>query len=522
MKERIVVVSMELTPIETNSDDNSITLFNDEITLKKERRTIEKGRYPIVSVNGFSDPKVIRYPSEIGNGSIDDKHSSKTRPNQVGIVMPRNEDTTEALSQKDQEKFASIWDTEKAWHEENASARESAFETILHDKDTEFSFANASFYTFATILAVSLISIPYFILPAHDIVRFPKYWYEILYHGSLISVLDLAFWTIFAGEILNMRHLKQFKTLLIVCLSGIGVMILFDISTYYIWTLVFNFQYPIPFFGYINTFLCRVFCCVAIWFMIPTEWHSHEGMRKRMICFILFLLATCIYNVYYQILIVTTRISRGRFQPLIALAFPASREGWNWFLRKFPKYCANGDERGAMIMFLYAFYTNHTMCLSYVIGSIAEDATSWVLMATDFILNIYDCLEIVKARKRNPSAVTNLIDQLQELSIAELAEFQSPLITTLVFAFAFYTPMGGLIGNVRNDYWAYEAVDDINNALANMIVFFFIELACTVATYVILRIYCKINCLKIVGVIQKEFFNAFIMSLGFITLGVNR
>ena len=325
-----------------------------------------------------------------------------------------------------------------------------------------------------------------------------------------------------AGDLLNMRHLKQFKTLLILCLSGLGAVLLFDISTYYLWTLAFGFHYPIPFFGKINTLFCRIFCCIAIWFMIPAEWHSQEGMRKRVTYFILFLLATCILNVYYQVLIVSTLIFRGQFQPLIALAIPASRETWNWFFKKFPKHCANGDKRGAMIMCLYALYTNHTICLSYVIGSIADDATSWVLMATDFILNIYDCIEIVKARKRNPSCFTNLIDQLQELSIAELAEFQSPLITTLVFALAFYTPMGSLIGNVRNDYWAYEAVDDINYALANMVVFFFIELACTVATYVILRVFCKINCLQIVAAIQKEFFGDFIVTLGYITLGVKK
>lgn len=261
MEEGIAVVSIELTPIETNSDDYSTALFNDEIRSTKELRTLKKGRCPII---GFSTSKEIRFPRQIGKGSIKDKHNIKTRPNQVGIVVNRNKDTTEDLNQKDQENFLSICDTQKAWHEENAAARECAFETILHDKDTEYSLTNATFYTFATILAVSLISVPYFIFPAHDIVKFPKYWYEILYHGSLISILDLAFWTIMAGEFLNMRFLKQFKTLIIVCLSGIGAMLLFDISAYYLWTLVFKFHYPIPFFGYINTFLCRVFCCVAI------------------------------------------------------------------------------------------------------------------------------------------------------------------------------------------------------------------------------------------------------------------
>ena len=140
-------------------------------------------------------------------------------------------------------------------------------------------------------MAVSSISIPYCIFPAHDIIKFPKYWYEIFYHGSLICVLDFAFWTVLAGAFLNMRQLKQFKTLSIVCAIGIGTMFWFNISTYYSWTLVFNLNYPIPFFGYINTILYRIICCIAIWFTIPSEWRSGEEMIKRMKWFVLWVLA---------------------------------------------------------------------------------------------------------------------------------------------------------------------------------------------------------------------------------------
>ena len=77
-------------------------------------------------------------------------------------------------------------------------------------------------------------------------------------------------------------------------------------------------------------------------------------------------------------------------------------------------------------------------------------------------------------------------------------------------------------GNIKNSYWAFEAVEDINDALTNMAVFFSVDLVSTIATYVVLRVYCKINYLKIVAEIQKEFLGIFILYLTFLTLAVRK
>ena len=114
------------------------------------------------------------------------------------------------------------------------------------------------------------------------------------------------------------------------------------------------------------------------------------------------------------------------------------------------------------------------------------------------------------------------MDLLHDLAIAELAEFHSPLSTTIVFAIAFYSPVGSVIGNIRNNYWAFEAVEDINDSLTNMAVFFCVDLLSSIATCVVLRLYCKINYLKIVAAIQKEFFGSFILYLGFLALAVRK
>ena len=525
MEEDNIVSTITFTPVETISNNNSTESLNDDIRLKNERVIQAEEKCRITFTNGTLTPKEIRYPRQMDKGineSIESKHKVKIKSNQVMNATPATENAIEDLNSKDQEHVQSIWDCEKAWNENNAFAREEIFVSILQNDDTKFSWANTFFYTLGIISASFSITIPYCIFPAHDIIKFPKYWYEILYHGFIFSFFDCMFWTFLCGAIMNIRHLTRFKTLSIACVGGIGAQFLFYISTYYSWTLVLCFNYPIPFFAYITSILSRMVNCAIMWLMIPWEWRSREEMKNRMKNFVVFLIATCVMIITQQVLIVTLRIFRGPFQPLIGLSFPVHKEISVWGLRKLANGCVNGDERRAMIEMMYAAMANNTICLSYVIGSIADDATSWLLMASDFLLNIYHCIKIVRTQKRNPSDLTNLMDLLEELSIAELVEFHSPITVTLVFSLAFYTPVGSLIGNVRNDYWSFEAVDDINDALTNMVLFFFVDLASTVVTYVVLRIYCNINCLKFIASIQKEFFRPFIVYLGFLTLAVNR
>ena len=525
MEEDNIVSTITLTPVVTISNHNSIGSLNDDVRLKNERAIQAEEKRQITFNNGTLTPKETRYPRQMDKGineSIESKHNVKIKSNQVMVATPATENTIEDLNSNDQERVQSIWDCERAWNENNAFAREEIFVSILQKDDTKFSWANTFFYTLGIISASFSITIPYCIFPAHDIVKFPKYWYEILYHGFIFTFFDCLFWPFVGGAIMNIRHLTQFKTLSVACVGGIGAQFLFYISTYYSWTLLLCFNYPIPFFAYMQTFLTRIVVCVIMWLTIPWECRSREEMKNRMKNFVVFVLATCVMIIIQQVLIVTLRIFRGPFQPLIGLAFPVHKEISVWGLRKLVNGCVNGDERRAMIEMVYAVMANNTICLSYIIGSIADDETSLLLMATDFILNIYNCIKIVRTQKRNPSDLANLMDLLEELSIAELVEFQSPITVTLVFALAFYTPVGSLIGNVRNDYWSFEAVDDINDALTNMVLFFFVDLSSTVVTYVVLRIYCNINCLKFIAEIQKEFFRPFIVYLGFLTLAVNR
>ena len=120
--------AIELTPIEIISNNNSALLFNDQIR--------------------FSNPKETRSPRQIKEGVtdlIEDKHKTTIKPNQVGVDVFANDDTTKNLNRKHQENVQCIWDDGKTWHVNNALAREKIFESILKNDYTEFSWTNTTF-----------------------------------------------------------------------------------------------------------------------------------------------------------------------------------------------------------------------------------------------------------------------------------------------------------------------------------------------------------------------------------------
>ena len=72
---------------------------------------------------------------------------------------------------------------------------------------------------------------------------------------------------------------------------------------------------------------------------------------------------------------------------------------------------------------------------------------------------------------------------------------------------AYYGPNGELIGNVKLTLWQYQAVTDINKFLENIFFLFAIDLSTAVINGLLLWTTCKLNCLKTLKNIQKEFWH---------------
>ena len=414
----------------------------------------------------------------------------------------------------------SYLDSEKVKSDEKARKRNQIFEFILQNQPTQLSWIGLLFYPFAIIFISFLFLVPFCFVPAHDLVIYPEYWYEILFHGTYMFIPFYWFWTYLAGAYLNLSCSYHWKHLVIVSFVASTIMFSFTISTYYFWTKALLYQYPIPFCGLITCTLMNLSFCPTVWYLIPSGLRKNRGLKNRIKNFILHMISGMTVVLFYQFLVANIKQFEGPYQPLFALIFPVTREFVIWLFTKMVRNCSNGDERGALIILSYGLNINHTINLCYVIGSVTDERTTWALLGFDFLINMYLTMRIVWLRKKNQEILQPQTILLQDLAITELVEFHAPLSFIMVTALAYFSPIGVIIGNVSNSYWAYNAIEDIGETLQKMGVFFLVDFTSTLSSASILWFSYKINLWKAFLVLQEEFFNGFTFILGFYSIAV--
>ena len=119
---------------------------------------------------------------------------------------------------------------------------------------------------------------------------------------------------------------------------------------------------------------------------------------------------------------------------------------------------ASGDISRVNITVHHGISTSHSLFLDYTVGSIATIPTSIVIIGADVLTNIFIGLKIVYIYKTTPFKKNKQIELLQILVINEMVECMVPITYLLCFTVAYFGPNSDLIGNIRNNYWQYNAV----------------------------------------------------------------
>ena len=152
--------------------------------------------------------------------------------------------------------------------------------------------------------------------------------------------------------------------------------------------------------------------------------------------------------------------------------------------------------------------------MGYILGSIATVQTSAVLLGIGFAMNMYICLKLIYLKKKRPMEVYTQIGLLQDLVINEMIEFMVPPIYLATLLLAFYGPNAEIIGNVKNGYWRFTPIADINHTIEFVIMFFFIDICNLFISAFLLWTFARINLYRAFVEIQKEFGLPFLFQIG--------
>ena len=89
------------------------------------------------------------------------------------------------------------------------------------------------------------------------------------------------------------------------------------------------------------------------------------------------------------------------------------------------------------------------------------------------------------------------MNEINVLVLTEVLEFVCPIAYLACFVACYYGPNAEILGNVKNGYWQYQGVEDIDAAITNLYILIFIDLLSLIIPAVVLWLKYQINLTKV-------------------------
>ena len=275
-----------------------------------------------------------------------------------------------------------------------------------------------------------------------------------------------------------------------------------------VWIYGLKFRFPAPFHGMIWAFIMIYFAFIPLWYRFPSHWRKQNEIRRKFKFFILAisinLCITLIYTFYTNIF----QAAPKEYQWGYAVFLIPLREFNIWLQTKVGFKTAGVEDSSVSITCGHNINNRHCFFLAVVLGTIATDTTCWVILAMDTGINLYYCMRIVLTKTLKGIGTSNefrMVDIFLALVINQTVEIVVPFAYSICFMMAFYGPNAELIGSVKSEYWHHIPVEDIGRFTQNLGFFLIADAISIVATYSLLRYYCRINIIRAFAFMQKEF-----------------
>ena len=445
----------------------------------------------------------------------------KTASTNISEIDIERVDSNESRTHSNTD-VVTLLELETIRHESKAKLRNILFKKILSNEADKLSLLKFGLVILGTILVSTVSTFPFTLIPIHNVILYPGYWYEVLFLFPKWFIWLAIYYIYVPGFYLNIVYIKRFRHILVIFLSLTLTSFVVIPVGYCVWTYVLHLQYPIPWSGYTLSYCILFVALVTLWFRFPKEWRNNSSFESRLKYVISLQVYSLVVGIQYEFASMLLIKYQNIYQPILALLFIVIREVNSWIYSKFISKIASGDESSAQHVGSSTVVIKHMVMMCYIVGLYATLESSTVLIGIDSAYNIYLSFRIVWLQKQRPADIEKQINLLQELARNELVEFMTPLAFLVAFVVAYYGPNSDLFGNVCAEIWQYVAIEDINGTVKSLFMLFFIDFCSTVLSGIILWIYCKINLLKVLTALEMEYGLAFCVLIGLYTSTVSR
>ena len=364
------------------------------------------------------------------------------------------------------------------------------------------------------LMSLGVVSV-YTLVPWHDPIKNPHYFYEALIVCCFPLALVLAAdWTMIFSHSTNIKNIRTFGF----CFK-LWIVLIFTITVAFVlltltWIYVMNYQLPVPFNGYIILLISYASYFSTIWFHLPKEWRQDQTFKKRFQRFMMGATYIILTQLAYNMIMAAVQATPANFQWIVALFLPLVREITLMLALKIFAGSANGDFDSTRVFWTFDIGVIHANALALTLGNSATAKSASAIIGMDFVINLFICLRMIylKHKDETPENVENLIELTQTLILNEWVEVTAPIGFLGCLILGFYGPNKDIIGDIGASYWQFKAIEDIGRMIQLLSAFFVVDSVSLLITTYLLWKFCNVNLYKGFVALKGEFGWAFATS----------
>ena len=352
--------------------------------------------------------------------------------------------------------------------------------------------------TSITVLCILMAS-PIILVPQHDAIKNPAYWYEALIASLFSFALSSTFYTMMECKILfDLDCFTSIKTFLTVYGTLIVSMLLLVLLYFAVFVLYLHYDPPMPLVAIIG-YLCYYISLIGAWFSVPHAKRTNPHIWKQYKVYVAHtLLCSLILKIVNDFYVMMLKKTSSDFQWIVCLGLPILREILMWLDRKL-LYLAFTEKVSSVSTFV-SWNIGYALTLAVQLGTFTTETSGFVILTVDFAMNIWNAIKISKlynkVNARSVSMKSTMRERqyaVSELALTEIIEFIVPVTYIASLLVALNGPNSSILGNYGNGYWTFRPVENVNRYVVTAIEMFAFDCCSFIVGGFILWKFCAIN-----------------------------
>ena len=262
-----------------------------------------------------------------------------------------------------------------------------------------------------------------------------------------------------------------------------GFVVIPNLTEYLIWNVGLGHDNVMPFNSYLNLIGFPI-PYVALWLQYPEELNYNKRGRRRFKAYVYFKIWRNFMVVPHLVSAIIVRILPSEFQWVMAILLPINREIDYFMSTKMLSNSTGALDEGAKATVTIAVNGLYARQMTIAIAGKANTFTTFAILALDFVLNLNAAFKIFKRKRKvqpdhleNQKNLLKIKQELQTLSLIEIIEIMIPISYIMTFLIAYYGPNSHIFGNIRNDYWQYKPVENVENLVVTVLSLFMVDIS---------------------------------------------